>query len=65
MNNKAVNASSDLQDIFNTALEQNFIPVVDDNDIFIGIITRKNIFNHFKNLINKKLNSKVSLRIFI
>ena len=50
--NKAVNASSDLQDIFNTALEQNFIPVVDDNNIFIGIITRKNIFNHFKNLIN-------------
>ena len=44
--NKAVNASCDLQDIFKTALDQNFIPVVDDNNIFIGIITRKNIFNY-------------------
>ena len=25
------------------ALEQNFVPVVDDRDVFIGIITRRNI----------------------
>nr|WP_304973431.1 CBS domain-containing protein [Faecalibaculum rodentium] len=26
-----------------TSLEQNFVPVVDDRNIFIGIVTRKNI----------------------
>lgn len=53
-NNQAVNANSSLKDIFSMALNQNFIPVVDDNQIFIGIITRKKIFqylskNHKKN----------------
>lgn len=46
--NKAVNASSDLEDIFKTALNQNFIPVIDDQGIFIGIITRRNIFNYLQ-----------------
>lgn len=44
--NKAVPATSDLSEIFSTALNQNFIPVVDDDGTFIGIITRKNIFSH-------------------
>lgn len=46
--NKAVSASSDLEDIFKTALNQNFIPVIDDQGIFIGIITRRNIFNYLQ-----------------
>lgn len=52
--NKAVNANSDLNDIFKTALDQNFIPVIDDNQIFIGIITRKNIFNYLQNIKHEK-----------
>lgn len=29
--------------------EQNFVPVVDDRDIFIGIVTRRNVLNYFLN----------------
>lgn len=44
--NKAVSASCDLKDIIAVALNQNFIPVTDDDGTFIGIITRKNIFSY-------------------
>lgn len=44
--NKAISASSSLSDVFSAAMNENFLPVVDDNNVFIGIITRKNIFKH-------------------
>ncbi len=44
--NQVVYASSSLSDIFSAAMNENFLPVVDDNNVFIGIITRKNIFKH-------------------
>lgn len=34
------------QELVNLAIEQNFIPVVDDRDSFIGIVTRKTIILH-------------------
>ncbi len=46
--NKAVPATSDLSEVFQTALNQNFVPVVDDDGTFIGIITRKNIFTYLQ-----------------
>ena len=42
----AVNAGADMNEILNTAIRQNFVPVVDDRNIFIGIITRKAIMQH-------------------
>lgn len=33
--------------IFKLALEQNFVPIVDDRGLFIGIIKRKDILNLF------------------
>ena len=42
----AVNAGADMIEIMNTATKQNFVPVVDDRDMFIGIITRKAIMQH-------------------
>lgn len=44
--NQAVSANCELTDVFEAAMKQNFIPVVDDSGIFIGIITRRNIFNY-------------------
>jgi CBS domain-containing protein len=29
------------------AAEENFVPVVDENDHFMGIITRKTLLNYF------------------
>ncbi len=42
----AVNAGADMNEILNTATRQNFVPVVDDRNMFIGIITRKAIMQH-------------------
>ena len=44
--NKPVTALTELKDVFDTAINQNFIPVIDDGNYFIGIITRKKIMNH-------------------
>ncbi len=42
----AVNAGADMAEILNRATQQNFVPVVDDREMFIGIITRKAIMQH-------------------
>lgn len=41
--NKPLLASMDISDLLETAMDQNFAPVVDDRGMFIGIITRKKI----------------------
>ena len=46
-----VSANAELKDIFERAMDQNFVPVIDDGNHFIGIITRKTILNHFKDKI--------------
>ena len=52
MDNKAVSIDVDIEDLVAAAMMQNFIPVVDDDEIFIGIIKRKDIieycFRHMK-----------------
>ena len=43
---KAVNGgTTTMEEIVEVALDQNFIPVIDDDNNFIGIITRKSIMN--------------------
>lgn len=34
------------EDLFAQSLKQNFVPIVDDRDIFIGIVTRQSIINY-------------------
>ncbi len=41
--NKAVKADSKLEEIIDKILYQNFVPVVDDEERFIGIITRSEV----------------------
>ena len=38
---EAVSADADMEDLLQKAMNQNFVPVVDDQKKFIGIITRK------------------------
>lgn len=38
-----------MEELLNSAMNQNFIPVVDDADSFIGIVTRKDIIRYFSN----------------
>ena len=41
-----VTADSDMKDLVTKAMDQNYVPVVDDNNNFIGIITRKDIIGY-------------------
>ena len=41
-----VSAESNMEDLIDRAMEQNFVPVVDDQENFIGIITRKDIIGY-------------------
>lgn len=36
-----------MEDLMQTALQQNFVPMVDGRGIFMGIITRKDILTYF------------------
>lgn len=42
----AVKADSDMEDLIQKAMNQNFVPVVDDGGKFIGIITRRSIIEY-------------------
>lgn len=45
--NQSVSISARIEDIFRTSLGQNFIPVVDDSGVFIGIVRRRDILEHY------------------
>ena len=49
--NPSVRITATMDEMMMRAMDQNFIPVVDDRDYFIGIITRKDIMRY----INSKL----------
>lgn len=41
--NAAVNILESMEGLFDKVTNQNFVPVVDDQNVFIGIITRKDV----------------------
>lgn len=43
---KPVRINANMQDLLDCAINQNFVPVIDDKDSFIGIVTRKEIIKH-------------------
>ena len=44
--NSPVRVTTSMQDLIDRATTQNFVPVVDDKDAFIGIVTRKAIIKY-------------------
>ena len=44
---QCVTAESNMEDLIGKAMEQNFVPVVDDQEHFIGIITRCDIIGYY------------------
>lgn len=55
--NPSVRITATMDEMLMRAMEQNFIPVVDDRDYFIGIITRKDIMGY----INSRLTEDVEV----
>ena len=62
--NNPVRISAQMEDLLTLAVVQNFVPVVDDHDIFIGIIRRREIIEYYAKLITveEKQPSNVLLR---
>ncbi|HBY66167.1 MAG TPA: CBS domain-containing protein, partial [Acholeplasmataceae bacterium] len=50
--NVSVPIYTNMEDIVDVATKQNFVPVLDDFGAFIGIITRKDIFNYMVKQMN-------------
>lgn len=46
VNNRPVNAEAEMESLIDLAVRQNFVPVVDDNNVFVGIVTRKDIIQY-------------------
>ena len=47
MTNTPVRINAEIEDLLSLAIAQNFVPVVDDGDIFIGIIRRREIIEYY------------------
>ena len=46
-NNTAVRVNTQMEGLLSLAIVQNFVPVVDDSEIFIGIIRRREIIEYY------------------
>ena len=44
-----VTVTATMEELLVKVMEQNFVPVVDDRNFFVGIITRKDIIKYFAN----------------
>ncbi|MDR1774509.1 MAG: CBS domain-containing protein [Clostridioides sp.] len=45
--NSPISIDSKIEDLLSKSVNQNFVPVVDDQDVFIGIIKRSDIISYF------------------
>lgn len=61
MDNKPVSINANIEDLIYTAMNQNFVPVIDDQDVFIGIIKRSDIIQYCYEKIYDKKDKKLSI----
>ncbi|MBQ3928549.1 MAG: CBS domain-containing protein [Clostridia bacterium] len=47
--NRPVKTDATMNDLLLKVMDQNFVPVIDDRNVFIGIITRRDIIRYFYN----------------
>ena len=52
MDNKPISVNANIEDLVSKSMNQNFIPVIDDQNIFIGIIKRRDIIDYCYNKIS-------------
>ena len=56
--NRPVYVNSKMEDLLDKAMQQNFVPVLDDANVFIGIVTRKDIMKYIAGDMKKKEENK-------
>ncbi|MNG37434.1 hypothetical protein D3C84_1247830 [compost metagenome] len=54
MNNLPVSIDADMEDLINLAKVQNFVPVVDDMNRFIGIVRRSQIIEYCEKVVSRQ-----------
>ena len=47
--NPSVRVTTPIPDLWDRVLDQNFVPVVDDRDMFMGIVTRRSVMSYLMN----------------
>ncbi|MFB7142232.1 CBS domain-containing protein [Gottfriedia sp. NPDC056225] len=52
-----VSINAQIEDLFTRAINQNFIPVIDDNEVFIGMVKRREIIEYCRKNILKESQS--------
>ncbi len=48
--NTPVNINASVNELLDLVLDQNFVPVTDDRGVFIGIVTRRDVINAFREI---------------
>lgn len=46
--NPPIKVDTTMEELFDKITNQNFVPVVDDRNFFVGIITRKDVINYLR-----------------
>lgn len=54
--NAPVSINARINDLISTAIHQNFVPVIDDQGIFIGIVRRREIIEYCAKILNATTN---------
>ena len=52
--NREIHIGAHMEDLVLKVVEQNFVPVVDDNNVFIGIIRRREVIEYCSKFIEEK-----------
>lgn len=45
-NYQPIRINAKVEDLLSIVIQQNFVPVIDDRDMFIGIVTRQDVMTH-------------------
>jgi len=59
---RPVRIGADIEELFALALDQNFVPVVDDREVFIGIVRRRSILAFFQERMLRAIRAPESVR---
>lgn len=51
---KTINIDTQIEELSRTIINQTFVPVVDDRNMFIGIVTRKTVMNYLIGITEKQ-----------
>ena len=58
-----VSVRSSMEDLIKVAMNQNFVPVMDDDGKFIGIVTRKDIIKYFSEKIEEAVKADAEYQL--